>query len=57
MLPREAYDAFECKCTDHCNQGQPEDKITDDEGVDIRVRVTATGTQDKTVYQENTQLC
>ncbi len=56
MLPREAYDALERKRTVHCNQGQPENKVTDDEGVDIRVRVTATGTQDTTVHQENTQL-
>jgi hypothetical protein len=56
MLPREAYDALECKPTLHLYQRQPEDKETDDEGVDIRVRVTATRTQDTTVHQENTQL-
>ncbi len=56
MLTREAYDALECKHSVHCNQGQPENKGTNDKGVDIRVRVTATGTQDTTVHQENTQL-
>ncbi len=56
MLPREAYDALEWKRTVHCNQGQPEDKATNDEAVDIKVRVTVTGTQDTTVHQENTQL-
>jgi hypothetical protein len=38
------------------NQGQPEDEETDDKDVDITVRTTATGTQDTTVRQENTQL-
>ncbi len=56
MLPREAYDAFERKHTLHFNKGQPEDKETDDKGVDIMVRTTATGTQDTTVHEENTQL-
>jgi hypothetical protein len=56
MLPREAYDALECKHTVHFNLGQPEDNEIDDKSVDIRVRVTATGTQDTTVRQENTQL-
>jgi hypothetical protein len=56
MLPREAYDTLECKCTLHFNQGQPEDEETDDKHLDIMVRTTATGTQDTTVRQENTQL-
>ncbi len=56
MLPREAYDALECKHTLRFNQGQPEDKETDDKDVDIMVRTTATGTQDTTGHQENTQL-
>ncbi len=56
MLPREAYDALECKRTLHFNLGQPEDEETDDKDVDIMVRTTATGTQDTTVRQENTQL-
>ncbi len=56
MLPREAYDALECKRTLHFNQEQPEDKETDDKDVDITVGTTATGTQDTTVCQENTQL-
>jgi hypothetical protein len=56
MLPREAYDALERKCTLHFNRGRPEDEETNDTGVDIMVRTTATGTQDTTVRQENTQL-
>jgi hypothetical protein len=56
MLPREAYDALERKHTLHFNQGQPEDEETNDKDVDIMVRTTATGTQDTTVRQENTQL-
>ncbi len=55
MLPREAYDALECKRTLRCNQGQPKDEDTDVEDVDITVRTTATGTQDTTSHQENTQ--
>ncbi len=55
MLPREAYDALECKCTLCCNQGQPEDEDTDDKDVNITVRTTATGTQDTTSRQENTR--
>ncbi len=54
MLPREAYDALEWKCTLCFNQGQPEDEDTDDEDVDITIRTTATGTQDTTSRQENT---
>ena len=54
LLPREAYDALECKRTDHFYQGQPEDEETNDKGVDITVRTTATGNQDTTVRQENT---
>jgi hypothetical protein len=56
LLPREAYDALEHKHTLRFNQGQPEDEETDDKDVDITVRTTATGTQDTTVPQENTQL-
>ncbi len=56
MLPREAYDALECKRTLHFNQEQPEDEKTDVKDVNIMVRTTATGTQDTTVRQENTQL-
>jgi hypothetical protein len=56
MLPRGAYDALERKRTVRFNQGQPEDKGTNDKGVDIRVWVTKTGTQDTTVHQESTQL-
>jgi hypothetical protein len=56
MLPREAYNAIECKRTLCFNRGQPEDEETDDKDVDIMVRTTATGTQDTTVRQENTQL-
>ncbi len=56
MLPRDAYDALECKCTLRFNQGQPEDEETEDKDVDIMVRTTVTGTQDTTVHQENTQL-
>ncbi len=56
MLPREAYDALECKRTLRFKRGQPEDEETDDEDVDITVRTTATGTYDTTVRQENTQL-
>ncbi len=56
MLPREAYDALERKRTLRFNQGQPEDEETDDKDVDIMVRTAATGTQDTTVCQENTQL-
>jgi hypothetical protein len=56
MLPREAYDALECKRTLCFNQWQPEDEETDDKDVDITVRTTATGTQDTPVRQENTQL-
>ncbi len=56
MLPIEAYDALEHKHTLRFNQGEPEDKETNDKGVDIRVRATATGTQDMTVHQENNQL-
>jgi hypothetical protein len=56
VLPREAYDALECKRTLHFNQGQPEDEETDDNDVDIMVWTTATGTQDTTERQENTQL-
>jgi hypothetical protein len=56
ILPREVYDALECKRTLHLNPGQPEDEETNDEGVDIRVRVSVTGTQDTTVSQENTTL-
>ncbi len=50
------YDALECKRTLCFHQGQPEDEETDDIDVDIMVRTTATGTQDTTVHQENTQL-
>ncbi len=56
MLPREAYDALERKCTLRFNRGQPEDEESDDKDVDIMVRTTATGTQDTIVRQENTQL-
>jgi hypothetical protein len=56
MLPREAYDALKCKRTLRFNQGQPEDKETNDKSVDTMVRTTATGTQDTTVHQENTHL-
>jgi hypothetical protein len=56
MLPREAYDALERKRTLRFNQGQPEDEEINDKDVDIMVRTTATGTQDTTVHQENTQL-
>jgi hypothetical protein len=49
-------DALECKHTLRFKQGQPEDEETDDKDVDITVRTTATGTQDTTVHQENTQL-
>ena len=56
LLLREAYDALKCKHTLCFNQGQPEDEETDDKDVDITVRTTATGTQDTTVRQENTQL-
>ncbi len=56
MLPREAYDALERKRTLRFNQGQPENEETDGKDVDVMVRTTATGTQDTTVRQENTQL-
>jgi hypothetical protein len=56
LLSRKAYGAIERKRTLHFNQGQPEDKETDDKDMDIMVRTTATGTQDTTVCQENTQL-
>jgi hypothetical protein len=56
VLLREAYDALEHKRTLRFNQGQPEDEETDDDDVEIIVRITATGTQDTTVCQENTQL-
>jgi hypothetical protein len=56
MLLREAYDALKCKRTLRFNRGQPEDEETVDKDVDITVRTTATGTQDTTVPQENTQL-
>jgi hypothetical protein len=56
MLPRAAYDTLERKRTLCCNQGEPEDEDTDDKDVDVTVRTTATGTQDTTVRQENTQL-
>ncbi len=56
MLPREAYDVLERKRTLPFNQGQSEDEETDDKDVDITVRTTATGTQDTTIRQENTQL-
>ncbi len=56
MLPREAYDALERKRTLHFNPGQPEDEETDDKDVNIMVRTIATGSQDTTVRQENTQL-
>ncbi len=55
MLPREAYDALERKRTLRFNQGQPEDEDTDDKDADITIRTTATGTQDTTSHQENTQ--
>jgi hypothetical protein len=54
MVLREAYDALERKHTLRLNQGQPEDEETNDKGVDITVRTTATGNQDTTVRQENT---
>ncbi len=56
MLLREAYGALENKRTLCFNQGQPEDEETDDKDVYIMVRTAATGTQDTTVHQENTQL-
>ncbi len=56
MLQREAYDALERKRTLHFNQLQPEDEEKDDKDVDIMVRTTATGIQDTTVHQDNTQL-
>jgi hypothetical protein len=56
LLPREAYDALEHKCTLHFNCGQPEDKEINDKGADIRVRITVTGSQDMTVCQDNTAL-
>ncbi len=56
MLPREAYDALECKRTLRFNRGQSPDEETDDKDVNIMVRTTATETQNTTVRQENTQL-
>ncbi len=56
MLSREACDALEHKRTLRFNQGQSEHEKTDVEDVDIMVRTTATGIQDTTVCQENTQL-
>ncbi len=56
MLPREAYYALERKRTLCFNCGQPEDKETNDKGVDMRIGVTVTGTQDTTIRQDNTQL-
>jgi hypothetical protein len=55
ILPREAYDALECKRTLCCNQGQPENEDADDKDVYITVRTTVTGTQDTTSRQENTR--
>ncbi len=56
MLSREAYDALEHKRTLRFHQGQPENKEIHDKDVVIMVRTTASGTQDTTVRQENTQL-
>ncbi len=42
MIPREAYDTLERKCTLRFDQGQPENEETDDKDVDITVRTTAT---------------
>ncbi len=56
MLPREEYDALECKRTLRFNQGQPEDEETDDKDMDITVRTTATGTQDTTVVKRTLNL-
>ncbi len=55
ILPREAYDAFERKCTLRLNQEQPEDEDTDDKDVDITIRTTATRTQDTASCQKNTR--